>query len=298
MDVSLTALRAFLVVAEELHFGRAAARLYTSGPSLSQHIKRLEDQLGFPLFDRSSRRVELTDRGRQFVELAQQVVAAHAELSAWAERSRRSRPTIRIGFWSREGGYLIRKMVSGLLARIPELDLQLRHLSWATACPAVVEGHVDVALCPEPTDMKGLRATPIMSDPRVLAVAADHRLATRSSVRIAETSDEPHIAGRGGPDEQRRWWLVDPRPDGSRPRLGPTAADTDEMLELVAAGLGVNITGALLQESTRRPDVAFIPIEDIEPTCIVLVAREQARDPLISLLEEIAAEVGRNRGTS
>jgi DNA-binding transcriptional LysR family regulator len=89
VEPSLVALRAFLAVAEELHFGRAAEGLYTSVPTVSAHIKRLEQQLGFPVLQRSSRRVELTAQGKELVELARHVVAASDELSTWRNRIRR-----------------------------------------------------------------------------------------------------------------------------------------------------------------------------------------------------------------
>ena len=291
MEPSLTALRAFLAVAEELHFGRAAERLYTSAPTVSQHIKRLEQQLDVPLLVRTSRHVELTTTGKEMIEVARHVVAASDEFSAWVRRVRAGQPFLRLGFWTNAAGPLTASIITATITEMPDLDLQLRHLGWGKVSQAVLDGDVDVAFCRDPIDRAGLRHTTLLTEPRVLAVHRDHPLADRNSITIGETAAETFILPREGSEVQRRYWLVDPRPDGSHPKTGPTAADLDEILVLVAAGMGVNITGAAVATGIRRTDIAFIPISDIEPVRVYLIARERSTDPLVRRFEQIAANV-------
>ena len=293
VEPSLTALRAFVAVAEELHFGRAADRLYTSAPTVSQHIKRLEQQLGFPVMVRSSRHVELNRNGKELLTLARHVVTASDELSTWAKRVRSGQPSLTIGFWTNAAGHLTATIITAMLRQMPELDLRLRHLSWGRVIEAVLDGEVDVAFCRDPIDRAGIRATPILTEPRVLAVPANHPLANRESIDITETVDDAFILPTQGNEAQRRWWLVDPRPDGRHPRTGPTAGDLEEILELVSAGLGVNITGESVRNATSRKDVRFVRIRDIDPTRVLLIAREHSRDPLVIMFEQIAADVAK-----
>ena len=84
------------------------------------------------------------------------------------------------------------------------------------------------------------------------------------------------------------WWLVDPRPDGSRPLRGPTADSVEGLLELVAAGAGVNIAGASASQHYRRDELSFIPISDIEPATIVLCSLSDARNPMVKSFRETA----------
>jgi DNA-binding transcriptional LysR family regulator len=174
---------------------------------------------------------------------------------------------------------------------MPDLDLQLRHVGWSDLPSSVLSGGLDVAFCREPIDVTGLRTTTVMTEPRVLVVRRDNALACRESVSITEASNQTFIAPGGITEAQRRWWLVDPRPDGSRPRTGAVAADLDEVLEQVAAGLGVAITGASVAEVTMRADLGFVPVHDIEPSRVVLVARAHSHDPVVVRFEQLAGQV-------
>src|SRR5690349_24849105 len=186
MEPSLTALRGFLAVADELHFGRAAERLHTTTPTLSQNIKRLEQQLRFPVLVRSSRHVELTPHGRDLIPFARHVIAASDELSTWARRARSGRPKLRIGFWTPIPGSLISELITTALTEIPDLDLQLRHVGWGDVPAAVLDGDLDAAFCREPIDLDGVRLTVVDTEPRVLVIRHDHPLAYRESIAIDE----------------------------------------------------------------------------------------------------------------
>ena len=84
------------------------------------------------------------------------------------------------------------------------------------------------------------------------------------------------------------WWIVDPRPDGSRPKRGPTADSVEGLLELVAAGAGVNIAGESASRHYRREELAFIPIDDIEPATIVLCSLSDSPNPMVNTFRETA----------
>jgi DNA-binding transcriptional LysR family regulator len=103
-----------------------------------------------------------------------------------------------------------------------------------------------------------------------------------------ETAAEIFVTAGGGAPEVVDWWVVDPRPDGSRPRRGPTADSVEGLLELVAAGAGVNIAGESASTHYRREELAYIRIDDIEPATIVLCSLNDTRNPMVQTFRETA----------
>jgi DNA-binding transcriptional LysR family regulator len=168
----------------------------------------------------------------------------------------------------------------------------MRRLGFTEGVDSLLAGDVDVAFLPEPLPSmpKRLSKTPISTEPRVLVVPATHRLARRRSVRISETDDDVFIAA-AGPAEIVNWWIVDPRPNGGSPRRGPHAGSVEEMLELCAAGLGVNIAAASVGTFNNRPDLRFIPVSDIPPAEIALVRLADSPRPDVAAFERVALAV-------
>jgi len=289
VDIAIHTLRYFRVLADELHFGHAAARLSITSPSLSQQIAGLERQVGGTLFDRTSRSVALTELGAAMVPYADRVLEAHEALTAWAERQRTaSGPTLRIGVVAAGAGPLT-PAIMGAVARVPGLRLEMRRVGFFAVVDELTAGRADVVLAPAPLahDPAVIDASPLWTEPRVLVVPASHALASRASVSIADTRDETFIAASGGDAAALAWWLVDPRPDGSRPRVGPRADDIEGILDLVSAGMGVNIAAASAATHFPRADLAFVPIRDIEPATVLLCTR-RPRSSIAATFAEIA----------
>ena len=295
MDIPIHTLRYFCVLAEDLHFTAAAGRLSISPPSLSQQISRLESMVGTPLFVRSPRSVSLTEAGESLLPHARRAVDAHQEVLAWAT-ARRAAPerVLRIGVVAAGAAALTTTAIMTAVQMIPGLRLEMRKVGFFDPEAELVAGRVDAVFAPAPlpVDESVVIATPLWTEPRVLVTRADHHLATRASISIDETSDETFIAVSGGTPEAVAWWLVDPRPDGSHPMVGPVAQDIDGILELCAAGMGVNIAAASAASHYRRPELAFIPVSDIEPATVLLCTRRR-REPIVSAFVEIVEEEAR-----
>jgi len=293
VDVPIPALSSFCVLAEELHFGHAAARLRMASPSLSQQITRLESQLGVRLFDRTPRKVVLTDAGRELLPLALEARRAHRAVLDWASaRGATAEQRLRVGVVAAGAGVLTTAILAEAVQRMPRLRLEMRRLGFFDAPAELLAGRVDVAFAPAPLPLPpGIRAREVAREGRVLVVARDHPLAGRSSVRIAELADEVFVAPAGGDPAVLDWWLVDPRPDGRHPRRGPVADDIEGILELCAAGVGVNIAAASVEGHYRRDQVAFVPIVDIPPASIVLCVLDAREDPEVLGFERIAQEL-------
>lgn len=293
-DVSLHAIRYFCVVAEELHFGRSAERLSITPPSLSQQIRRLESQLGGALFERTSQHVALTDLGREFLPLAERMRDDHRQIIAWAasKDEERRTPALRVGVIAAGAGSSTAEIIARVLERHPTARIEMRRLGFFDARDELESGGVDVAIAPSPLrSAAGVRAEALMREPRVLVVPAGHRLAGRESVSIGETAGEVFVIASNAPSDVIDWWVVDPRPDGSRPRLGTTADSLDGLLDLVAAGAGVNIAGASVAHHHRRDDLVYVPIRDIEPVTISVCTLASSRHPLVDAFRDAAREL-------
>jgi DNA-binding transcriptional LysR family regulator len=296
MDVPISMLQYFCVLAEELHYGRAAQRLGIASPSLSQQIARLEDRLGARLLERGPRHVRLTEAGAELLPLAEEARRAHRAVLDWgARRNDPAEALLRVGVVAAGAGALTTSILGAMLARLPDVRLEMRRLGFFDVVDALLSGRVDVAFAPAPLSAPaGVQMREIAREGRVLVVPRGHALAGRDSVGIAETDDEVFIAPTADDAGVVDTWLVDPRPSGRRPVRGPVADDIEGILELVAAGVGVNIAAASAAAYYRREGLAFVPIRDVPPASILLCRRADDDAPAVRAFERIAVEVARS----
>ena len=215
----------------------------------------------------------------------------HDQVLAWARSIRRDRdaPSLRVGVVAAGAGTLTTQTIAAMLQHVPTARVEMRRLGFFDVADDLLGGRADVVFCPWPMRLPArIRVEPLWREPRVLIVPAEHRLASRDSVSIAELRDETFVAAGGGDPEVVNWWVVDPRPDGSRPKRGPTADSVEGLLELVAAGAGVNIGAASAEHHYRRSELAFVRIDDIEPATLVLCSLRDAPNPMVQTFREIA----------
>lgn len=292
MNLTLTQLRYFVAVADELHFTRAAERLRVTTPALSQQIATLERRMVVKLFERTSRGVRLTSQGAGLLPLARTALGAVDDVIHWATEHG-SRERIRLGI--PVGWMLMSKILNAVADQLPNVDLEVHRIAFHRAIQAVSADDVDVALTPlfGRQDPGGLQITPLWSEVRMLVVGVNHRLADRSSVALAETSAERYV--QLGDDETYSDWLVIPRPDGTTPRTDLKADGFEDVLDLCSAGLAVHIVGASAAASFNRSDVRFIPITDTpDVTCCLLrrsstsIALDAFNDLVLSVVRENA----------
>lgn len=290
MDIPVHAVQYFCVLAEELHFGRAAERIRIATPSLSQQIGRLERQLGVKLFDRDSRPLTLTSFGAEFLPLARRLRDDHREILEWARRlaSEQAVPQLRLGVVASATGSLAASAIGSMLQRVPDARLEMRRTGFFEVVDDLVGDRVDVVLAPSPVSPSDeVACEPLWTEGRMLVVPAQHRLAGRSSVSILETNDEVFVAASAGPQEILDWWVVSPRPDGRRIVPGASADSMEGLLELVAAGAGVNIAGSSAAQHYQRDDVVFVPIDDIEPVTVMMCTLSSTENALVPVFRDL-----------
>jgi DNA-binding transcriptional LysR family regulator len=279
-DLDLRLVRYFTVVAGHRHFGHAAADLRIAQPSLSRQIRRLEQQLGARLLDRTPRGTRLTAAGEAFLPLANALLRSAAQAAAHARAAAQpSRMTI--GYTA---NLIVTPAVRAMRHQHPDADVQTLHLAWDGARAALLDHRVDAAVTRLPIETSGLHVTILYDEPRELLVPVDHRLASKESVSLDDVAGEPMPRLTGDP-AWNAYWRIDPRPGGARAPDGPLVDAIEDKLELIAAGQAVAIVPAGI---TLRPDVTTIPLHDVEPSHVVLATRAGDRSRLVTAFRKCA----------
>ncbi|MEV0145039.1 MULTISPECIES: LysR family transcriptional regulator [unclassified Nonomuraea] len=262
-------IQVFLVLADELHFGRTAERLRLTPGRVSQTIKKMERLVGAPLFERTSRQVRLTPLGRQLAEgLRPHVDGIQNALQRAIDAGHGVSGVLRVGFLGAIAGQLLLKAVSVFADRHPDCAVHIHETHWHDTVSRLLGGDIDVQF----TDVlfasqPGLTAGPVLlSESRMVAVPAGHVLAGMESVPMAALAEHPLIQG---PRDAPQAFEVDrtPRrtPDGRPIPEGPQAASFGEALTLIAAGKGVYLVGEHAARFYPRPDIAYVLVHDAPP---------------------------------
>ena len=281
-------LRYFVAVAERGSFSRAALDLHLSQSALSEALRKLEVELGVDLLERSRRGVSPTPAGDALLAGARTAIA-HFDAALEAARGRTGR--LRVGFEAAGAGRLSTRSRARFLARFPHVRVEPRRFEWGGEVAALREGECDVAFVWLPADLTGLRSEIVATEQRFAGLATRHALASRDTLRVDELNDEPIMWTRRAPRYWVDWWAVNPRPDGSEPRWGPENDNVEEMLEQVADGSAYCIVPASMTQFYARPDLAWIPIADVDPLRIALAWRERDGSPLVAAFAAVVREL-------
>jgi len=283
-DLDLRLVRYFTVVADHRHFGRAAAELRIAQPSLSRQVRRLEQQLGARLLDRTPRGTRLTEAGEVFLPRARALLRSAAQ-SAAATRAAAQPSKITIGYTP---GLIVTPAVRALRRRHPDADVQTLHLGWNEPREALLDHRVDAAVTRLPIRTGGLHVTILYDEPRLLMVPLDHRLAGKESVTLDDIAGEP--IPRLPDPLWNAYWRIDPRPDGSPAPDGPFVEALEDKNELIAAGQAVAIIPGGLPAGSIRPDLTTIPLHGVEPSHVVLATRAGDRSRLVAAFRKSAQD--------
>ncbi|MEH1165905.1 LysR family transcriptional regulator [Micromonospora sp. CPCC 205539] len=256
----LRQLRYFLVLAEELSFTRAAARLMIAQQSLSQQITALERALGVRLFERDSRGTTLTDIGNLFVPEARAVTDRAEEAVAVVGRALRGEVgALRLAFLNSVANHLLPPVVRVVRQQLPDLRLTTESTSIATLVDGVLVGRYDVAFTRHPL-VTGLRSRTLATEPVCGVLPEGHPLAERAELELADLADEPWVmTPRSSWEPWHRAYDDQFREAGFEPRVVAEEASVQSLLGLVAAGLGVTRLASSAR-SLRRTGVVFVPL--------------------------------------
>lgn len=291
--LDLRKLRYFVAVAEELHFGRAADRLYITQPVLSRQVRQLEQELGTELLDRSSRRVELTEAGRLLLDEGRALLDASDAARRRMQGVADGVAVLRIGFFV--GDDFSSALRAFQAEQEERVEIELHRIYWDSQVDLLHKGLVDVAFVHLPIEQDGLELFPVRAEPRVAVLPRDHPEASAESTTIAALAEDPVIIQRGAPAAWQAFHNVDPRADGRHPVAGPAVDCIEEKLELVAAGQGISFVPASSAAVFLNANVAYVPVSDIPPIQICLAWREGDRSPLVRCFAAaVRSEVEKN----
>ncbi|MET7959104.1 LysR family transcriptional regulator [Micromonospora zamorensis] len=256
----LRQLRYFLVLAEELSFTRASARLMIAQQSLSQQITALERILGVKLFDRDARGTTLTEIGALFVPEARAVTDRAEEAVAVVRRALRGEVgTLRLAFLTTVANHLLPPVVRAVRHHLPDLHLTTESTSIAPLVQGVLGGHYDVGFTRTPL-VPGLRSRTLTTEPVCAVLPEGHPLARRAELKLADLADEPWVmTPRSSWEPWHRVYEEQFREAGFLPNIVQEEAGVQSLLGLVAAGLGVTRL-ACSAASLRRTGVVFVPL--------------------------------------
>ncbi|MET8622538.1 LysR family transcriptional regulator [Kitasatospora sp. NPDC004669] len=286
-ELPLPQLYAFTVLAEELHFGHAAARLGIAQPPLSQQIRRLEEKVGHPLFHREPGGITLTAAGRELLPAAQRVLTELADGLA-AARAVGSGETgrLRIGFSASLALTVLPGLLHTFRERYPGVHLDIREMTTAPQLAALHDRSIDLGLLREPPDTDTeLRFRTVLSEPIVAVLPSGHPLASQRTVRVAQLADSPFVLlpRAAGPQLYDRITGLCTAA-GFTPRIGQHAVEWQTVCALVEAGLGVTLAPASIRR-IRLKGVAFRRIGPGTARTRVAVAwRQHDRNPLVAHL--------------
>lgn len=256
----------FLVLAEELHFGRTAERLRVTTGRVSQLTKKLERRVGAPLFERTSRVVRLTAIGRQLADDLRPLVAEMDQAVRRAIAAGRGiSGQLRVAFLGEWTAPVLLRAVSLFNRRHPDCEVVVTEVQLSNSRASLLDGSVDLLIASFPFD--GMANGPaLLHERRMLAVAADHPLAGQASVSLEVLADHPVVQYPAVTSAAFKRDRTPERTPAGRPvPKGPSGNTFSELLTLVALGKGVLPVGEHTQRYYPRPDLAYVPIHDAPP---------------------------------
>ena len=261
--IDLRRLHYFTLVAEELHFGRAAARLNMAQPPLSQQIRRLEADLGLTLFNRNTRKVELTDAGRMLLTEAEAVLARSGDLLNRVEQFKSGGSgVLRIGFVDSASYDVLPRFIRGYQTEYPNVTYELRTLTSDEQLVALLTGEIDLGIGRADFTDPQISSTTIRREPLLIAVGSEHPLANQKSARLGRLRGEPQIGfdrGKSPTLHRALQSLFASHGMAYSPVL--EASEYTTVLSLVASGQGVAIVPASVR-TFQPPGLQYLRLAD------------------------------------
>jgi LysR family transcriptional regulator, hydrogen peroxide-inducible genes activator len=295
-ELKLKDLRYLVALAEQRHFGRAAARCFVSQPTLSAQLKKLEQSLGVQLIERAPNNVSLTAAGEQIVARARRIIEASEEVVELARAQRDPLAgRLRVAFLPTIGPYLLPHVTRAIRKSLPQLELRLYEYQTAPMLAKLREGDLDLGVLALPVDLAGLEARELYREAFTVAVPERHPLAGRETLRVADLRGEKlllleeghclreqalEVCGNAGVSEGEDF----------------RATSLETLRQMVAAGAGVTLLPELASRGAYgnargvkvRPFVRPAPMRQIGAVWRRTTPRRAAVDAVARVIAEHA----------
>ncbi|HYC10359.1 MAG TPA: LysR substrate-binding domain-containing protein [Steroidobacteraceae bacterium] len=296
MELKLKDLRYLVAVADQRHFGRAAARCFVSQPTLSAQLKKLEQDLGVQLIERAPNNVSLTPAGEEIVARARRILESSEEVVALA-RSHRDplAGRLRLALLPTIGPYLLPRVAPAIRRSLPRLQLRLYEYQTAPMLEKLHAGELDVGILALPVELDGLESRELYREAFLVALPERHRLAAHETLRVADLKGEPLLLLEDGHCLRDQALEVCSRA-GVREQQDFRATSLETLRQMVAAGAGVTLlpelAGRGAYRSARgvvlRPFARPAPLRHVGALWRKSTARRAAIDALCTLIAEHA----------
>lgn len=295
VTMDLRHLRYFVAVAEERHFGRAAARLHMAQPPLSQAVRRLEHELGVELLHRTTRRVDLTAAGAAYLDRARAVLAAVDEAGHEARQVAAGQVgRLAVGCVGSATYSLLPTLARGLSEELPGIDFAFRgEMLVPEQLRLLRSGEVDLALLRPPVADASVAVHVLRRERLVVALPAEHRYAARRRLRVADLRGEPLIVHSGRRGSVMHATVVRLcREAGFEPHVRHEVDETSTLVTLVAGGLGAAVVPEPVS-ALRLDRVAYVPLADRAARTELAVAHlaDRTEPHLLRAVEAVRAIV-------
>ncbi|WP_072806379.1 LysR family transcriptional regulator [Rhodococcoides yunnanense] len=285
MNLEVQVLRWYIAVAEELHFARAAKSLNIARTRLSRAVTDLETELGYPLFVPGASPTTLTEAGSEFLPEARRIVAEDEELRR-REAADRLSPTFTIGYTE---GVTLTKWTRIWAERFPDIELNLVSTTAPTQLESLLDDSVDVGFVRLPIERDGLSVITLYEEVVVVVVPKDHPVAAYDRVPVTDLADEHLLQD---PVTVPEWAAVATEiADGTR-STPPEVHSNAELLEYVAAGLGIAVVPQSIARLHARKDLVYRPVDGVAGSPIAIAW------PTSKTTEQVEEFVGIVRGRS
>lgn len=277
--------RAFVTLAGERHFGRAAELLGISAPTLTEQIQALERSVGTRLVNRSSRSVGLTAAGKSFL------VEAEATLRHATDAMLAAQSAARGTSGKLEIGYMLIASVIGIVPSVigqfrrenRSIDINLHRIEMIPVQRAIVDGEIDLGVVRTPAELPtGIAGFTVARLPYAVVLPAGHRLARRTEIKPSDLAGETFVS-LDVESEVAFWRNITIFTKRSEPRIAKRAPDILSLLNLVAAGYGISIAAVQLAR-LNIPGVVFVPLKTRELNGISVIYRRGDQTPAVTAL--------------
>lgn len=295
VNVELRHLRAFVVLAEELNFTRAAKRLHIVQQALSTQIRQLEENLGATLFVRSTRTVALTTAGQALLTHAQATLRqVESTIDVVRQGALAESGSLTLGLLATAPLDFTPGVLRAFAQRHPKVEVSLRNVTFDDPSGGVRDHLTDVALVWRPFDERGLACEPLFTDPRVAVLPADHPLAAKAIIDAAALAAEPFAWIEDMDTVARDFWTLAEARGGHRPRIGATITGFDDLFTAIRAGKAVAACPHSIAKQLPWTDLVTRPVRGLAPAIVAVCWRAGEGNALVQAFVACAHKTATN----
>lgn len=288
MNVELRHLRSFLVLAEELNFTRAAARLHLAQQALSAQIRQLEEELGVDLFRRTTRKVELTAAGRSLRETIPAALEQLDSVLASIMRNAGECGSLTLGLLATAPLEFTPKLLRSFADLRPNVRVTIRNTGFSDPTGGVLSGQADAALVWEPFSGPGIGRQSLFTDERVAVIPADHPLAALAEIPAEALALEPFVWVDEMDSVARDFWTLADYRAGAPPRIGARITGFEDLFAAIRAGQAVAACPSAIAGALPWPDLVTRKVTGLPPVTVAICWRSGDPNPAVAALAACA----------